>query len=690
MPAAWNIDDLPNPHLATTLEDGFVMDEAKQKIVAEYPFAYGCDWEKLTRKEKVALYPLRLAHLRAAHLSDYYDALTEDQQKKERAKVFTSWFHPDKPGELCNNVDNLIAALYLWVEFVEKGSRHTRGVYFRRDPKTKYEVVRLVMSPPKIESEPAKTAIVMPRYTTKTCTIIRQLCKMMAIVRPRTEILMSQFEEERTKEEIGFIREDVENNEVIHSEFGGRGVLFPKSSRGVNTWSNVQLDFLLHPGCRIKGKSYHAAMRGRHPIFCVLDDVEDEKKISDQDYRRQFFGNLFGRYMGMMGRGSKLVWMGTVIENSCISLAMRGSLDQSDGQDQVSEIMDTRFNSWNKFKIGMIRERADGTRESIMPDHVTVEGYDAKVEALGLAMASAELDGNPLGYGATALIRDERKHGYMHCKGERGEEYFLDLHTGERMPWDKFLKELLTGGALDPADSTASDADYGAVNVSGVNPHGKFFILDQLNKRIISDEWPAIAMQMCMEWDADMLGIERVSFQTFILRIAMRVRRELEEAGQSPPRVVPIENAQKNKVQRILGSLRPLYRKNLIAFPHLSPVTIGGVTHTPVEHPHKKHLIELKHQLDLFTDEGKRTDNDDAADSCEMTIRMLHFRKGQRVVEDNPVRRKWEEWERLGISFSPGTIPEHYWTDEMRKSVDGPPVLVNESEGDSDFYDIYD
>lgn len=692
----WHIDDLPNPHLALTMPGGFSgIDHGRSMLLKEYPLAYGADWDLLSREAKRGLIDLRTAHLDAAHLPRDYDSLNDAAKLEARKQVLSSWYDSRDPGELVSNVDNLIAALYLWVEEYEKACRYTRGFYFRRDPKTKYELVRMMMSPPKVPSEPAKTVAVMPRSTTKTVTVIRQLCKMMAIVRPYTKILISEINEDRTKEEMGTIRDDLLNNELIHRDFGGPGKLFPKRSGGGKTFNEKVMDFLLYPGCSIHGYSLMSAQQGRHPIFGVIDDPEDENTNRDQEFRRKFFGNLFGRYLGMFYRGGKIGWMGTNSKGACISIALRGISEEVNDLDEVAEVLDTRFNSWIKFKMGMLRVDADGNTESIMPDHVSVDDYEARVASLGEVVAAAQLDGDPIGYGGTAFIRDTHRHGYMHCQrthGTKAEEYFLDLHTGEEKPWAKFLEEIEATAAVDCADSTASDADFGACCVIGVNPAGKVFVLDQYNKRLISDEWPETGFQMADEWDAGRIGFDIAAMQNFVLRHAKRIRMEWEEQGRTPPMPYGVPHENKKKVHRILGTLRPLFRRNLIAFPHLSEIKLSdGTVHTPVRHPNRDSLHELKRQIDGFTDEGA-AGHDDAADSLEMAVRLAGNRRGKKAIPNDPREAMVHKFAKIGAQFSPVLIPPEMWTEEMLEAnePDLPPAETSRQERRREFYDPYD
>jgi hypothetical protein len=676
---ASNVDDLPNYHLATTLSESFEgMTHPRKAILNQYPLCYGADWPKLSPIEQRLMQPLRDAHLKAAWLPGDYDTLAQDAQKSARMSVLHGWFDRDHTNELITNLDCFIAANYLWVEFYEKASVYSRGFYFNRDPKFKYELLRMAFGPPKVPTEPAKTALHAPRSTTKTVTVIRQACKMIALNRPYTNILVSEINKDRCAEEMNFIRGDIENNELIHADFGGEGVLYPsnKQSRSGKAWKGNVLDFLHLPGVRINAYPINSGQRGRHPILLVIDDPEDEKTIADQKFRRKFLQNLFGRFLGMFYRGGVIIWMGTTIRGSCLATALMPASAQAEANtdDEVAQLLDTRFNDWNKFKIGMIRERADGTRESVMPDHMSLEGYDNAVKARGRVVMSAEADGEPLAHGEFALQRDEWRHGYMHCQKKRAgggiDEYFLDLHTGDQKPWHEWLSGLYVSTGTDIADSLASDADLGGCMAVGIDTRRKVFVLDALLRKLIADDWPETSFQMAVEWGALRAGFETGTMQRVVVRMAQRLIKEYEDRGETPPKVVPIQNAGLKKHQRVLATLRPLYRKNFIAFPVFRPIEIGGTKHTPVEHPHRRSIGELLRQLDSYTDEGP-SGYDDGPDALQIAIRTAGYNRGKSHESPDPVQAQLDKYRRNGMPCTPSMIPERMWTEEMREEVDG-------------------
>ena len=648
------VELLPNPHLRYYLDASvFDLDDA--------------DREKA----------YRAAYLQAAHLPPNYDSLDKSDQFKARWATLTSWYDPAVRNELCSNVDNLIAAHFLWVEWYLKPDPSIGGLYFHKDSRVKYDIVRAVMSPPKIESEPAKTVIHCPRGTTKTMTVIRELCSMMALVRPYTKILVSEINKDRTSEEMLAIRQIYEDCELIKEDFGGKGTLYSTSFRQAHKWSERQLDVLIQPSCSIMGYSAKSRQRGRHPIFGVIDDPEDEDTVTDAKFRQKFMHNLFRRYMGMFYRGGKIAWVGTVIRNSCLQIALKDLIQEPMDLQDMEENYDERFQSWNKVHFGMIQtDAATGERFSIMSDHTSVAGYDLKKRTMGAATVAAELDGRPVAEGKYALIRDEYRHGFMHCVRQPGQprvpdEYMLDLKTGEILPWREFLDGLFIASGLDPADSTSSDADYGANAVVGVSADGVFFFLDIYVKRMISDEWPQAAFTMCAEWEATRQGIEVVAQQKPIFRRANALRVEYEAQGKFAPTIIPVRTNQRSKNNRLIATYRPLYTQCRIRFPKFDPVTLAnGTTHVPLAHPNRRSFRELFNELDGFTDDGA-AGHDDAMDGGAIAIETVGRMRGVTPMQKDDSEINYEKWLEIGVDWEsrPEMIPPEAWSDRLKEKM---------------------
>lgn len=647
------IEQLPNPHLRHYVDSSiFSLDEADYKDA------------------------VRLAYLRAAGLPDTYDQMTAEQQKAARWSVLTSWYDPGKPNELVADIDKYIKAHFLWVEFFLKPDEQTGGTYFFKDSRVKYDLLRSAFGPPVNVDEPSKCVMHCPRGTTKTRTVIHEACSLMAACRPNTEILVSEINKDRTVEEMGRIRDIYERNALIRYDLGGQGSLYQKQSKSGSKWNDHQLDVLRFPGCTIKGYSFKSRQRGRHPILGIIDDPEDEDTVADQSFRQKFFHNLFRRYMGMFYRGGKIVWIGTVIRNSCLQIALKSiTQDAVDAQD-LEENFDERFESWNKIHIGMIQtDQKTGERFSIMSDHTSVESYDQKNRSYGAATVAAEYDGKPIAEGQTALVRDEYRHGFMYCQRKQGQsnvpdEYMLDLNTGRVIEWRLWLASLHTATGCDIADSVQKDADRGSVIAIGIDPSADVYVLDAIVKRQISDDWPETAFNMAVEWEASRAGFEVAAMQRVYYRMAQRLRDDFEDKGLIPPTPVPVVTSGQKKHMRVLGTLRPLYRKRKIRFRYFMPVTTpDGITHYPAPYENRRYYIELLRELDSYTDSGP-SGHDDAADGLQIAIVAAGRLKGIEAEPQDESKLQLERWKQAGIEWHPGLLPENL------RPAEPPPEIV--------------
>src|SRR5512139_3617213 len=100
--------------------------------------------------------------LSRAGLPQNYYGLSDSEKQRARMDVLTSWFDADRPEVLCTNVERLIQAHFLFVEFYLKPCEYNASLYYWRDPIHKYDMVRSMMAPPKVSTEPSKAVVHAP------------------------------------------------------------------------------------------------------------------------------------------------------------------------------------------------------------------------------------------------------------------------------------------------------------------------------------------------------------------------------------------------------------------------------------------------------------------------------------------------------------------------------------------------
>lgn len=624
------------------------------------------------KAEKLPASAGEIENLRAMGLpADYFD-LAPRFRKKARLKVLRSWFSPDPSHAniLCTDVEAFVRAMQLWVEFYIKPDPYNAGVYTFPDPSHKYEMVRMSMSDPKVKTLPAKTVIIAPRGTTKTITF-RDECLMIVTCRTVfTEVLFSEINAPRTSEEFRKMRLQIERNETIHADFGGPGTLFPVSRMSGERWNDSVLEFT-HCNCTLYGFSANAATRGRHPIFGVIDDPEDDKKVRQVGWRRQFFDWLFRTYVPMFGPGGKLVWMQTPPnEASAVYIPMRGveTMVGWRGEGTVAD-KDSRFEDWNKKNFMLFYDDGKtGERKSIWQHKYDVNEEQSLRQSLGPQAFMAEMQGIPIASGQFVFQRDPFAHGYMRTD----DGLMLDLRTGEEREWDEFSSKLMVVGAGDLSDSIAPDADPGALVFLGVSEEGIVYVLDAFIKRCHADDLVRKGFDMAAEWDCDKLGFEQEAMQSVLVRYAYRLADELRKKGLNAPVIRGVMHARqpKQKIRRILSALTPLLGEHRMRFPYFKE----HEKYTPRFHKNARYIEILKEQVDFFTDEGA-SGNDDGVDACEMAITLagpIRARTRGAVETDN--EREYRLWHDAGITLRPEVTPRGCWTEEMHRQADPHPV----------------
>ncbi len=632
-----------------------------------------------------------VAEMESMGLPSDYLILSKPAKREARLKSLRSWFDPDpsRANVLVNDVDKFVKAQRLWVEFYMKPDVHNAGVYHFKDPTHKYEMVRIAMSDAKVAKQPSKAGMVAPRGSTKTITLIQELVSMIAVVKTvPVQILMSQINFDRTNEEMRKLRMQFERNETIHRDFGGPGVLFPKSRIGGERWNDKSMGFA-HNRSTVMGYSIDSAQRGRHPTLGIIDDPEDEDNSRLQEWRRRYFRWLFSTYLPMFGPGGKIFWIGTLIhEFSCLHMAMRGVFDKSgDVDDDISE-RDERFDSWNRRVFQLIEGYGTEDEYSIFPDKHSVEDFRAFVTTHGLSAAMAEFQGMPIAAGQFVFKRDAYRHSYMRCTGEDG-DYMLDVKLGTILPWEKFLESLYIVAAVDPSDSIQASADPGAIGFIGIAEDGTVYVLDMWIRRSHAEDLIEQAYDMCRANRAHKMGIEREAMASFVLRYAKRFEDKLRKDGFTPPFARGLQCQRTSKVRRIIAAIRPLIGDHEIRFKRFEQVvTSDGTVHVAAPDAHQRFHRILGDQVDGYTDEGG-TGHDDGVDVLHMAIRLLGQTRGAGVQDENPdeYKQEWDEWAEAGIDWGRKRIPHKWWSEEMWKEANSlePPSEI--FAGDMDPYE---
>ena len=678
------LEQLPNPHLTTELPADFAWSKDFDTVLSQSKQAQSFEWSKLGAPEKAAIAPLRAAHLRCAHLPADYDELAPAAQWMARSRTFRSWYD-QRANVLVTNVDNLVASTYLFVESYLKPATCNRGKFYFRDPQHKYQMVRMAFSPARVETEPAKTLMMAPRGSTKTVTLFHQTALGMALTRPFTTIVLSESNGPRTGEEMQALQRQVEENDLIHADFGDKGHLWPGKRSSSYRWSDEQLDFCHLPGCQIRGRSFYAGMRGRHPQLWINDDPEDPKKLPTIERKREFFALLLQRGLPMLTHGNVCLWMTTRIAGAACDDAMRAEMLEIEDPDLRRQLQDARWDTWNRLNIDLIVEGPDGSLSSVFPDYLPVEGYLQKERTLGKRAAMAEYRGKAIAAGEFVLLRDYRRHAYMlyveKAADGSSEVIYWDMKTAKKTPWKKFRQTLFIVSACDIAGSKQVDADYGCNVTIGVAPDGTIVVLDCDMRRISAEEWAQQSLLgSAVVWGTKIAAFEVGALQAVVARQAHKIAERLKGQGHEMPSVVPLKNPQTNKHLRVIAAIRPALNGDSIRFPCLEPAEDNdGITRVPVRLEHVDAFRLLYDQIDTYTDEGP-AGHDDGPDALHMAIIAAGRRRGYEIEEEDPNITEMEAWKRLGVQWPRNMIPRQFWTPEMfdEERKERQPVMLSE------------
>ncbi len=596
-----------------------------------------------------------------------YEALQPDEQKAARLVVAHSWYDKENhPDDFCTDEEQFVRWVRLFVEHYLKPAECNKGRYTLPGPLNKYDMVRALAKKPLMDTEPTKVILSATRGFSKTITIFHEATMAAVLGCPGLKVLLSEATRDRTREEMREFRRQIEENEIIHADFGGAGELFPKSKFATEPWNQDNLTFCT--GSVVAGRSCLSAIRGLHPDLIIVDDPEkDKKKSRNAQWRREFFDWYFFVWLQMLRRGKVSIWIGTPNnELSCLKLALKG---RSEGSDQRDE----RFDDHHRVYIRVVEKGPDGKEFSCYPELISLKAYRNKLKTMGREGRSAEIDTDPIAGGDIVWAINEFRHGWMKCVQYEGTPqqrfYMLDLKTGETQPWLEWKRSLAISGANDIADSLDPNSDPAVTVIIGVDSRGVIYLLDVWYRICLTDLHTPKAFELANEWACTHMGWEVAALQRIVLRGAEKEADKCRRKGWNVPIVVPVPNhcQSDKKMSRIRGSLMPLISDESIRFMRFEKTkTADGKVHRPAACPHKQYHIDMATALETMTDEGTGG-YIDLPDALEMAIRVAGQRKGMMMSGSaNTSTEQLAAWNRVGVEFDPRLLPESMWTPEMR------------------------
>lgn len=618
------------------------------------------------------LSPEETEWLRSTHLPLNYFSLSPEKQREARLQVLTSWFNPSVvfSWQLMDNLDNYLAAHKLWVDYYLKTSSWCEPMYYWKDPRHKYELLRTSLNDPLDESAGTKSVIVAPRGTTKTKTLVFEAASLMACCRPGTMIVVCEMNKDRTSEELRNIRRMLENNERIAEDFARSAPLFPAGARKGLPWNDTILSF--YNRSEIQGVSMGSAMRGKRCLYWILDDPDDGTWSRNSSLRRQFFSWLHRTVLPICGsrRGTKLLWVQTVTGGtSVVRYVLPSRINEISDDEDFAESRKLDFSSWNIKLFPLIYLAESGARESVWPEYKTPEDFDKmKASEIGRSAVMAEYQGVIINEGQSVFPRTVQGHGWMRTQDDR----FLDFSTGRAEPWRQWMENLHVVGAADLGSGSVT-SDPSAVVLVGLAPDNRLYILDAWVRRVPIDKLICTVFDHLVPlWNIQEFGWEMDAFQKVLAPLIKREADLRRVAGKRVPRFHGLQTFKKDKAFRAISTLTPLFMDHRIVFPHLMPYQ----SFQSCPHPHRTDIEELLEEMDGYTEEGT-SGGDDAVDALEMACRILSRRRPRCVEESNAGEKDLQEWQEMGADVSLGKLHPMNYPVEARSMLGRPRMDYN-------------
>jgi len=614
-----------------------------------------------------------------------YDMLTQQGQWDARHALLQSWWSYDEPERLITRPYNFCVAFRFFIDNYIKPSgcmNRPRKVFAKPDCLWADHWIRMLTHP--------LVAMVAFRGASKTIHFVQLYPQFVALCRPGSVIALSEYNDTRTREEIGEIQRHFEENDLYQEEFQG---MIKPSRDGRRRWSSAQLDLL--NGSQIRGVSINAAVRGRHPNLWVLDDIEKDKEADREDWRANFLHWFHGAAMGMIRPGAHVVWPGTYLNPvSCLMTAVKKLTTEFSNWKtiecplivreinclacgfekfvDIDEEVEDDCPSCNAKLIYAEESRSFGPgAKSMWPEVYTVEQAELMLDGIGTedglikGMTAAafwtEIMNRPHLGGDRMFDRSDINHGYrVNTSRETAKKSVTVIRTLETFEYDDWLESLHITAGVDIAYGLSAHSDYSSCVVTGFDTNGLCWVLDAWRGRVSQEERLDIMREIAKRWSIVLMGWECTAHS---VDLAQRARYEMRDVTT----VYPIKHgSNESKAMRISRLELAMTRKQIL-FPVTK--TVDGVESDM--HMSVRHINALVQEVDRYTRNGKGTAHDDLLDALEMAVWVNGDTRGEVPEQLTDNEKTIRELQEAGIAFTRNAIPMEIWTPEMHMEARG-------------------
>jgi hypothetical protein len=161
-----------------------------------------------------------------------------------------------------------------------------------------------------LETE-SRLAIAAPRYFAKSHFASFALSLFAALELGYEDIMLVSATSNKAQDLLEKIRIELATNEDLRVDYG---VKIPKRKKSMGKWSNFEIRFFTANGPRrIRAKGRHFQVRGFHPDFLIVDDLEQDKELLKPEQREKLTSWFDRSLMRMMRPDDPVILVGTII-----------------------------------------------------------------------------------------------------------------------------------------------------------------------------------------------------------------------------------------------------------------------------------------------------------------------------------------------------------------------------------------
>jgi phage terminase large subunit-like protein len=290
-------------------------------------------------------------------------------------------------------------------------------------------------------------------FKTTILSIAFPLWTMMREPNPKTIVILSATLEQST-EIMGLLKRQIEDNQTL------REVLYPENIHSTK-WSETQIR--TKNGHRVLCLPFGDTVRGKHPNYCICDDVlKSEIATDSEDTKRVFYGVV---YPIVQARRGKLIVVGTPV--SYTDLLQDLSTKPNFTFLRYPAVVFNDDGSWNRPQF---------------PEHFDLDQLKSIKETMPSHLWSREYLCNPASED-TALFPQE----VLNKATEQYERTRIACEAAEKESGGKNRRVI----GCDIAVSQGARADFSVFSVLDVLSHGDtatYLLRDQIRKHLTAEE----------------------------------------------------------------------------------------------------------------------------------------------------------------------------------------------------------